>query len=95
VLSHTVHHGLAHPHGIAPFRNGGDILGVLRVERDNLDWSVLTERARAWRVSVAVWAALKVARGRMQEARSKKQESRIEHRASSNSYHASRSGANS
>ena len=74
---HTaVHHGLAHPHGYR------DILGVLRVERDTLDWSVLTERARAWRVSVAVWAALKVTRGRMQDARSKKQESRIENRES-------------
>ena len=74
---HTaVHHGLAHPHGYR------DILGVLRVERDNLDWSVLTERARAWRVSVAVWAALKVARGRMQEARSKKQEARSKNQES-------------
>ncbi len=76
---HTaVHHGLAHPHGIR------DILGVLRVERD-LNWSVLAERARAWRVSVAVWAALKVARGRMQDARIKNQESRIENQESRNS----------
>lgn len=61
---HTaVHHGLAHPHGYR------DILGVLHVERDILDWSVLAERARAWRVSVAVWAALRVA----QLANSKRQ----------------------
>ena len=54
---HTaVHHGLAHPHGCR------DILGVIRVEQENLDWAVLAERARAWRVSVAVWAALSVAR---------------------------------
>ena len=54
---HTaVHHGLAHPHGYR------DILGVIRVEQENLDWLVLVERARAWRVSVAVWAALSVAR---------------------------------
>ena len=50
---HTaVHHGLAHPHGYR------DILGVIRVERENLDWHVLADRARAWRVSVAVWATL-------------------------------------
>ncbi len=68
---HTaVHHGLAHPHGVR------DLLGVLRVERDSLDWSVLAGRAREWRVSVAVWAALKVARGRMQEARGREQEAR-------------------
>jgi len=99
---HTaVHHGLAHPHGYR------DILGVLRVEHD-LNWSVLAERARAWRVSVAVWAALKVARGRMQdagcrkqEARSKNQESRIKNQESRIqspvlriTHHASRSGAN-
>jgi hypothetical protein len=66
---HTaIHHGLAHPHGYR------DILGVLRVERDTLDWSILAERARAWRVSVAVWAALSVARGRMQDARRRTQE---------------------
>lgn len=65
---HTaVHHGLAHPHGYR------DILGVLRVERD-LNWADLAERARVWRVSVAVWAALSVARGRMQEAGRKPQE---------------------
>ena len=56
MLSHTVHHGLVHPHGVR------DILGVLRVEQGILDWTVLTEYARAWRVSVAVWAALSVAR---------------------------------
>ncbi|MEJ5311254.1 MAG: nucleotidyltransferase family protein [Anaerolineae bacterium] len=68
---HTaVHHGLAHPHGYR------DILGVLRVERDTLDWPTLAERARAWRVSIAVWAALKVARDRMQEAGSKRQDAR-------------------
>ena len=79
---HTaIHHGLAHPHGVR------DILGVLRVERDNLDWSVLVERARAWQVSVAVWAALTVARSRVQESRIKNQESRI-----SITYHASRTG---
>ncbi len=74
---HTaVHHGLAHPHGYR------DILGVLRAERDNLDWSTLAERAREWRVSVAVWAALSVARGRMQGARGKYQESRTENQES-------------
>lgn len=74
---HTaVHHGLAHPHGYR------DILGVLRVERDILDWSVLAERARAWRVSVAVWAALSVARGRMQDARIRNQELRIRNQES-------------
>ncbi len=78
---HTaVHHGLAHPHGYR------DILGVLRVERDNLDWSILAERAREWRVSVAVWAALKVARGRMQEAGSKNHESRIENQEARNEH---------
>jgi len=89
---HTaVHHGLAHPHGYR------DILGVLRVERDNLDWSVLAERAREWRVSVAVWAALKVARGRMQGSRIKNHESRImnqearnEHQVTGNSQLATR-----
>jgi hypothetical protein len=80
---HTaVHHGLAHPHGYR------DILGVLRVEHDTLDWPTLAERARAWRVSVAVWAALSVARGRMQEARIKNQESRIENHASHTTLHA-------
>ncbi len=74
---HTaVHHGLAHPHGVR------DILGVLRVERDALDWAVLAARAREWRVSVAVWAALNVARGRMQDARIKNQESRIKNQES-------------
>jgi len=74
---HTaVHHGLAHPHGYR------DLLGVLRVERDSLDWSALAGRAREWRVSVAVWAALKVARGRMQEAGCKRQEVRIENQDS-------------
>jgi hypothetical protein len=68
---HTaVHHGLAHPHGVR------DILGVLRVECDNLNWFVLAERARAWRVSVAVWAALKVARSKKQDAGCKRQGAR-------------------
>ena len=54
---HTaIHHALTHPHGYR------DILGVLHTEQDNLDWTVLTERARKWRISVAVWAALSVAR---------------------------------
>lgn len=54
---HTaIHHGLTHPHGVR------DILGVIRVERNNLDWPTLTARAREWRVSVAVWAALSVTR---------------------------------
>ncbi len=69
---HTaIHHGLTHSHGYR------DILGVLRLEQDRFDWTVLAERARAWRVSVAVWAALSVARGKGQEARGKKQELRI------------------
>ena len=81
---HTaVHHGLAHPHGYR------DILGVLRVECDTLDWSVLAARARKWRVSAAVWAALTVARGRMQGARIKNQETSNEQPATSNENHAS------
>ncbi|MBN2390471.1 MAG: nucleotidyltransferase family protein [Anaerolineae bacterium] len=82
---HTaIHHGLAHPYGVR------DILGVARIEHDTLDWPTLAERARAWRVSVAVWAALSVARGRMQESRIKNQESRIEKLTTSNENHVSR-----
>ncbi|NBD36202.1 MAG: hypothetical protein GVY30_09420 [Chloroflexi bacterium] len=65
---HTaIHHGLAHPHGCR------DILRVLDLEQDTLDWEVLARRARAWRVSVAVWAALMTAR----------EQGRIQHSASS------------
>ena len=54
---HTaIHHGLAHPHGYR------DILRVLDKEQAAVNWTVLARRARAWRVSVAVWAALSVAR---------------------------------
>ena len=54
---HTaIQHSLIHPHGYR------DIIGVIRVERDNLDWLALAARAREWRVSVAVWAALSVTR---------------------------------
>ncbi|HNT75170.1 MAG TPA: nucleotidyltransferase family protein [Anaerolineae bacterium] len=82
---HTaVHHGLTHPHGVR------DILGVLRVERDTLNWAVLAERARAWRVSVAVWAALNVARSKMQDARGKGQEARNSQPGTRNSQLATR-----
>ncbi len=65
---HTaIHHGLTHPHGYR------DILGVLRVEREHLDWAVLAERARAWRVSTAVWAALRVARRKAEGKRQKEE----------------------
>jgi hypothetical protein len=54
---HTaVHHGLSHGPGYR------DILRVLQVERDNLDWDQLVVRARNWRVSAAVWSALSVLR---------------------------------
>ena len=54
---HTaIQHSLTHLHGYR------DILGVIRVERDNFDWPTLAARAREWRVSVAVWAALSVTR---------------------------------
>lgn len=54
---HTaIHHGLAHPHGYR------DILRVLDIENDTLEWPVLARRACAWRVSMAVWAALAVAK---------------------------------
>jgi len=53
---HTaVHHGLAHRQGYE------DIVRVARAEASNLDWDVLAQRARAWKVSVAVWAALRAA----------------------------------
>jgi hypothetical protein len=52
---HTaVHHGLAHRQGYE------DIVRVARAEAANLEWDVLAQRARAWKVSVAVWAALHV-----------------------------------
>lgn len=54
---HTaVHHGLAHRQGYE------DIIRVARAEAANLDWEVLAQRARTWRVSAACWAALSVAR---------------------------------
>ena len=53
---HTaVHHGLAHRQGYE------DIVRVAQAEAANLDWDVLAQRARAWKVSVAVWAALRAA----------------------------------
>lgn len=54
---HTaVHHGLFHRQGY------GDIIRLVRSEAATLDWMALAQRARAWKVSVAVWATLNVAR---------------------------------
>lgn len=54
---HTaLHHGLAHQQG------SKDIARVARTEIRSLNWPTLARRARAWRVSVACWAALRVAR---------------------------------
>jgi hypothetical protein len=54
---HTaVHHALAHEPGYRDIRN------VIQVECDSIDWDLLIERARTWRVSTAVWSALSVLR---------------------------------
>ncbi len=54
---HTaVHHGLAHGPGYR------DIHGLLELERDSIDWGRLAERARSWRVRIAVWSAFAVVR---------------------------------
>ena len=45
---------------------------VLHAAGQDLDWPILAARAREWRVSVAVWAALVVAREK--EKGSRKQE---------------------
>ena len=51
----AIHHGLAHRTGYQ------DIIRVIHSASGHLDWSVLAERACAWRVSVACWAALRAA----------------------------------
>lgn len=56
-LAHLCYHTAVH-HGLAHTRGYRDILRLIRALGKDLDWDVLAQRARTWRVSAAVWSTL-------------------------------------
>jgi Uncharacterised nucleotidyltransferase len=56
----AVHLAVSHQFGVSPLRGLMDI--TLAAQARDVDWSVVGERAREWRVATAVWLALDLAR---------------------------------